>query len=92
MKIIRLTESDLHNIVKESVNKILNEIGDTPKGQYMLGALMGRKLKNKDKSWADVQDYALKQANKYGDTPYKRFQLDNASKYGYEDTFIDKGE
>ena len=25
-QIIRLTESDLHNIVKESVNKILNEI------------------------------------------------------------------
>ena len=24
-KLIRLTESDLHNIVKESVNKILNE-------------------------------------------------------------------
>ena len=88
MELIRLTESDLHNIVKE----VLKEIGDTTKGQYLLGALMGRKLKNKDKSWADVQDYIVKQANKYGDTPYKRSQLDNASKYGYEDTFIDKGE
>ena len=32
-QIIRLTESDLHRIVKESVNKILNEIGNTPKYQ-----------------------------------------------------------
>ena len=29
-KLIRLTESDLHNIVKESVNKILNEAYGTP--------------------------------------------------------------
>ena len=29
-KLVRLTESDIHRIVKESVNKILNEIGDTP--------------------------------------------------------------
>ena len=28
---IRLTENDLHRIVKESVNRILNEIGDTKK-------------------------------------------------------------
>lgn len=29
-KLIRLTESDLHRIVKESVNRILNEIGERP--------------------------------------------------------------
>ena len=28
-KLIRLTESDLHKIVKESVNRIINEMGDT---------------------------------------------------------------
>jgi hypothetical protein len=27
-KIVRLTESDLHKIVKESVNRIINEAGD----------------------------------------------------------------
>ena len=27
-KITKLTESDLHRIVKESVKKVLNEIGD----------------------------------------------------------------
>lgn len=41
-KLIRLTEQDLHRIVKESVNRVINEIGDTPKGQYMLGSLAAR--------------------------------------------------
>ena len=36
-KLIRLTEADLHRIVNESVNKVLNEIGDTQRGQYMMG-------------------------------------------------------
>ena len=60
-KLIRLTETDLHRIVKESVNKVLNEIGDTPKGQFMLGAAIGRKHK-KDGYYAAVpmNDYAEK--------------------------------
>lgn len=33
-KIIRLTESDLHKIIKESVKRVLKEIDD-PKGQIM---------------------------------------------------------
>lgn len=36
-QVIRLTESDLHRVIKESVNKILNEIGDTKRGQFKLG-------------------------------------------------------
>lgn len=40
--LIRLTESDLHRIVEESVKQIINEIGDTPRGQYMLGRLAGK--------------------------------------------------
>lgn len=43
-KTVRLTESDLHKIIKESVKSVLNEIGDTPKGQYALGAVKGRAL------------------------------------------------
>ena len=42
-KFIRLTESDLHNIVKESVEQVLMEIGDTERGQYALGALQAKK-------------------------------------------------
>ena len=44
-KVIRLTESDLHKIVKESINKIMNEIGDTEKGQDALGQVHGRAIK-----------------------------------------------
>lgn len=48
-QIIRLTEEDLHNIIKESVKKALNEIGNTPKGQYALGKLSQRQL-HRDKN------------------------------------------
>ena len=44
-KLIRLTESDLHKIVKESVHKIINEIGDTEKGQDALGQVYGRAIR-----------------------------------------------
>ena len=40
---IRLNESQLHNLIKESVEKILNEIGETKKGQELLGRLGARK-------------------------------------------------
>lgn len=43
-KAIRITESDLHRIVKESVQKIINEIGDTPRGQRALGAVAARSI------------------------------------------------
>lgn len=49
-KLIRLTEQDLHRIVKESVQKILNEIGDTEKGQFALGSVYGRNPDIKDAS------------------------------------------
>lgn len=40
---IRLTESQLNKIIKESVKKALNEIGDTERGQYALGAAQARR-------------------------------------------------
>ena len=45
---IKLTEGDLHRIVKESVKRVLNEIGDTTKGQYMLGRLSAKKQRGGD--------------------------------------------
>ena len=50
--LIRITESDLHRIVRESVNKILregliNEVNwHEPKWQYMLGRLGARQNRN----------------------------------------------
>jgi hypothetical protein len=41
-KVIRLTESDLHRIIENSVKKYINEIGDTPKGNFALNAVRGR--------------------------------------------------
>ena len=39
---IKLTENEFKSLIKESVSKILNEIGNTPKGQKALGALSMR--------------------------------------------------
>lgn len=67
-KVIRLTESDLYNMVREAIN----EIGDTPKGQYALGAVSGRATANLHNIYGDIKndgyDYTDDmgvQANKY---------------------------
>lgn len=39
---VKLSESQLRSMIAESVKGILNEIGDTPAGQWMLGRLAGR--------------------------------------------------
>ena len=75
--VIRLTENDLHKIVKESVNKIINEIGDTEKGQDALGQVRGRADKrskllggamgNKYRKIShDAQEKAYSQGEKHG--------------------------
>ena len=45
-KTIRLTESELKHLIKESVKTVLNEVGDTLKGQRKLGGLQARKVIN----------------------------------------------
>lgn len=63
---VRLTESDLHRIVKESVRRIINEIGDTTKGQYMLGRLSQRKGEPLSKNFysdGEIGAYARHNAN-----------------------------
>lgn len=47
---IRLTESDLHRIVIESVKQAINEIGDTDEGQYDLGRAAARRY------WRSTQE------------------------------------
>ena len=77
-KHIRLTESDLHRIVKESVNRVLNEYGNTSVGQRRLGALQARKVLNADgetiddlfanqsKEGGGIYNYAKKQRSNFG--------------------------
>jgi hypothetical protein len=40
-KLIRLNESDLHRIIKESVNEVLNELGDSDRIHNYLGTISG---------------------------------------------------
>ena len=87
-KILRLTESDLHKIVKESVNRVLiNEIGDTERGQRMLGRVGGRAYDRGDYDYADeVSDYAEKNSH-YGDSD---FMHGNMEQQAYEEMMRDK--
>lgn len=45
MSKIILSESDIMKLVKEAASRVLNEIGETPRGQYRLGRLDGRYIK-----------------------------------------------
>ena len=58
-KAIKLTKSEFNRLINESVNEILNEIGDTPNGQYMLGRLHARQL-NREDNWeaSETREYA----------------------------------
>lgn len=81
-KIIKLTEVDLHRIVKESVSRILNEIGETEKYQEKLGKLAARKEDNGDKSAKDIRRYAHEKRMK--DDGYDH-SLKDAFVRGYQD-------
>lgn len=78
-KVIRLTESDLHNIIKESVNNILAEIGNTSKGRNDIRIAINNKL-SKAKSEND-EDLRKKHYN----------QISNVSDYfrkGKKDIYL----
>ena len=90
-KFVKLTEEDLRSIIRESVKNTLNEIGDTAKGQYMLGRLQGRQMnQGKMDDARNTRDYASKQmTNKFGNRTSKNFQdfdaHQSANDYGYRD-------
>ena len=77
---VKLSESQLRNMVAESVKGVLNEIGDTPAGQWMLGRLAGRQRNREHPE--EISSYTMpvrKQgkitkttidANTYGDNDY----------------------
>ena len=64
-QMVRLTESDLHRIIKESVNRVLNEIGDTPRGQEKLGAVAKRASDRMMKSLEDGDPNDFRDFRKY---------------------------
>lgn len=73
-KLIRITESDIHKMVKSAIN----EIGDTLSGQYTLGRLARRKaMRGEDDG--NIDKYASEKL------PYKRGATAvNAHKAAYE--------
>ena len=70
---IRLKESELRRMISESVRRVLNEVGDTKRGQYMLGRLKNRQSNGGGKfsrgiNYNDAGDYAHKaNGNSYSD-------------------------
>ena len=71
----RLTESNLRNMIRESVRGMINEVGDTPEGQRRLASLAARhryetgknfpsdiekSTMHRDKQW-EIDDYATNQ-------------------------------
>ena len=79
---IKLTEGDLHRIVKESVKRVLKEIGNTTKGQYMLGRLYGRTSDD------DIKKYAANRRREqnfgYDGTPFEYVDGTNSNPMGQE--------
>lgn len=79
-EIVKISESQLRNLIAESVKGVLNEIGDTPAGQWMLGRLAGRQRNREHPE--EISSYTMpvrKQgnitkttidANTYGDNDY----------------------
>ncbi len=83
---IRLRESELRRMISESVNGILNEIGNTKRGQYMLGRLKNRQSNGGGKffrgiNYNDAGDYAYKaNGNSYSNDYQEGYE--DEEKYG----------
>ena len=84
MNRIRLSESQLQQIIEESVKKVLKEIGDTEGGQNILGRAKQRALYNReDGKEAEISNYAYNQRQKQPIS--QRKQLRNAYQQGFGD-------
>ena len=77
-QMIRITEQDLHKMIRESVETILKEIGDTNRGMYMLGRAQQRAAQRGD----TATDNAI--ADKYQQN-WKNNSSGRAFNLGYSD-------
>lgn len=93
---IKLTESQLKQMIKEAVDNVLNEIGNTPQGQYMLGRLAGRKLQQANASLnkGNGNRYMNKMQDADNISAYARQAQNssNTSDYGDDETYFDRGK
>lgn len=93
--IIRLTESELKEIIKESVEKIIKESGNTLRGQYLYGraARRERKLGNNERAEELArhahnksleQMLAKRKGGKYADDEFEDEFVRNAKDASFE--------
>ena len=86
--ILKLNEKELHKIIKESVIYVINEIGDTPKGQYMLGRLYRKYQTTPSDRWYerlnDLYSYTFKKQgdDKNMEKSYRKGMYDEYKKRG----------
>ena len=67
-KRIRLSESDLHNIIKESINEVLDTMNDTEKAYW----LMRQRQERPNRKSKTGGSYASKFADKFNNEVYGR--------------------
>lgn len=84
---IELTEQDIRQIVKESVDKVLNEVAETTGGQRILGRLAKRKQQRGETfnngykgnfDSLDVENYAARKRNSSEHTNKERQKMGQA--------------
>ena len=96
-KLIRLTESDLHRIVKESVNRVLNEMNVrtlTPNGAYGTNAQKHYGAQPGDKNLPPEYASALKKSDERRRANFSDDEVDPVSRHADPkyDAKIDGGE
>ena len=87
-KIIRLTETDLHNMVKESVNRILNEIDP----RTASSAAQKRFAQARNASNTGDQDRLMNQGHKNMNYALDKFAKDNPNKEFGSEYVLDKAD
>ena len=81
---MKVTESELKDIVKEAAIKLIKEYGDTPKGQYNLGKLAARqRYRDNDTHKAARTEYYAGYHAPEDDRKYKQWA--RAGEVGYND-------
>ena len=91
---VRLTESDLHNIIKEAVKSVINEVGDTPTGNFLVNAVKGRRAAKRYYTNMNAKDRAENDRvismaddtawNNYENNPQLGYHNEAGYRYGFD--------
>lgn len=85
-KPMKVTEAELKQVIKEATIKLINEIGDTPKGREALMRLSGKRMAQGSKLGADLKRNGIEGGNDKVNGYFNR-GLDAAN---YADAALDK--